>query len=342
MKKSETCSYISHRSDSDENAIDCKNARDCVKHANVFVGLRKEIFARTHTATHICSAPYSDHDDTHTHLIIVSGAPRPTAWRGNIKLTTAHLMPPLTASWLSPWLLQSCAMFECSVTWHHNSCVQPSLLRQTCWKKKQKNSHTVRKQSKKKWDFEQNNRDGIFWDQAFMPMLLRQGDLQEIWERTVDTGIEKAMVGTVYMWLTQGITRNTGHPHAWKHGKPQQSGKKEAKAEFYSFIHTIKQAKEERLSYLASSHPWKAISRATWSLYLSPAKLLWTQPNRRRSDGVTNGSGKQVLAATVHNASAQLWKGKTRFRKSGNITANHYDNSKSSRTSAFWESKDKK
>ena len=35
----------------DENAIDCEVACDCVKRANVVVGLRKEIFARMHTAT---------------------------------------------------------------------------------------------------------------------------------------------------------------------------------------------------------------------------------------------------------------------------------------------------
>ena len=44
---------ISHWSDSDENAIDCQIAFDCVKRANVVVGrLRKVIFTRTHTATH--------------------------------------------------------------------------------------------------------------------------------------------------------------------------------------------------------------------------------------------------------------------------------------------------
>ena len=42
----------SHRSDSNESAIDCEIACDCVKRANIVVGLRKEIFARTHTATH--------------------------------------------------------------------------------------------------------------------------------------------------------------------------------------------------------------------------------------------------------------------------------------------------
>ena len=66
-----------------ENTIDCEIAGDCVKPANVVVGLWKEIFARTHSypQADMCSAPYSNHDDT--HLIIVCGAPRPTAWWGN-------------------------------------------------------------------------------------------------------------------------------------------------------------------------------------------------------------------------------------------------------------------
>ena len=38
--------------DNDEIAIDCEIACDCVKRANVVLGLRREIFARTHTATH--------------------------------------------------------------------------------------------------------------------------------------------------------------------------------------------------------------------------------------------------------------------------------------------------
>ena len=71
---------ISHWSDNDENATDCEIACDCVKRANVVVGLWKEIFARTHRypEADICSAPFNDHDDT--HLIIVCGAPRPTNW----------------------------------------------------------------------------------------------------------------------------------------------------------------------------------------------------------------------------------------------------------------------
>ena len=34
-----------------KNAIDCEIACDCVRHANVVIGLRKEISARTHTCT---------------------------------------------------------------------------------------------------------------------------------------------------------------------------------------------------------------------------------------------------------------------------------------------------
>ena len=77
---------ISHWSDSDENAIDFEIACDCVKHANVFVGLRKEIFARMHTGTH--TEPISAQrlivtTMTHMHLLIFCGAPRPTIWWGN-------------------------------------------------------------------------------------------------------------------------------------------------------------------------------------------------------------------------------------------------------------------
>ena len=45
--------YISHCSDSDENAIDCEIACHFFKHTNVVADLwpRKENFARTHTAT---------------------------------------------------------------------------------------------------------------------------------------------------------------------------------------------------------------------------------------------------------------------------------------------------
>ena len=83
-KKSELV-RISHWSDSDENAMNCKIACDCVKRANVVVGLRKENFARTHTATH--KPRFAQRlivtKMTHKHLMIVCGAPRPTAWRGN-------------------------------------------------------------------------------------------------------------------------------------------------------------------------------------------------------------------------------------------------------------------
>ena len=67
MKKKAKLVPISHWSDGDENAIDCEIACDCVRRANVVVGLRKEIFARTHSYSQadICSAPYSDHNDTY-------------------------------------------------------------------------------------------------------------------------------------------------------------------------------------------------------------------------------------------------------------------------------------
>ena len=49
---------ISHWSDNDENAIDFEIACDRVKRANVVVGLRKEVFARTQlpTSRHLLSA----------------------------------------------------------------------------------------------------------------------------------------------------------------------------------------------------------------------------------------------------------------------------------------------
>ena len=82
MKKSR----ISHWSESDENAIDCEIACDCVKRANVVLheGPCKEIFrqkAHSYPQADICSAPHSDHDDT--HALVACGAPRPTALRGN-------------------------------------------------------------------------------------------------------------------------------------------------------------------------------------------------------------------------------------------------------------------
>ena len=71
---------ISHWSDNDENAFHCEIACDCAKCANVVLGLKKfRQEAQSYPQADICSARYSDHDDTHTHLIIVCGAPRPTA-----------------------------------------------------------------------------------------------------------------------------------------------------------------------------------------------------------------------------------------------------------------------
>ena len=62
--KKVTLVRIFHWSDGDENAIDCEIACDCVKRANVVVGLRKE-FSRGHSypQADICSPPYGDHDD---------------------------------------------------------------------------------------------------------------------------------------------------------------------------------------------------------------------------------------------------------------------------------------
>lgn len=57
---------------------------------------------------------------------------------------------------------------------------------------------------------------------------------------------------------------------------------------------------------LASSHSWKALSRAAWSLCRDPAKDLCTQPKRLRSICVTKGSWNVVLAAIVHIASPML------------------------------------
>ena len=61
---------IAHWSDSDENAIHCEIACDCVKRANVILGLnyvkkfRQE--ANNYPQADICSALYSDHDDKDT------------------------------------------------------------------------------------------------------------------------------------------------------------------------------------------------------------------------------------------------------------------------------------
>ena len=49
MKKSETC-FVT-LTEKDENAIDCQIACDCVKRANVVLGIRRETFTRTHTVT---------------------------------------------------------------------------------------------------------------------------------------------------------------------------------------------------------------------------------------------------------------------------------------------------
>ena len=77
---------ISHWSETDENAIDCEIACDCVKRANVVLGQCIEIFARKLTATHNCKPTsaqplINENDDTqtYTHLITACGAPRSTA-----------------------------------------------------------------------------------------------------------------------------------------------------------------------------------------------------------------------------------------------------------------------
>ena len=49
MKKSETF-HLSHWSESDENAIDCEIAGDCLKRANVVLYMWN--FRQEHTATH--------------------------------------------------------------------------------------------------------------------------------------------------------------------------------------------------------------------------------------------------------------------------------------------------
>ena len=52
MKKKVKLVRIFHRSENDEKGFDCEIACDSVKRANVVFGLQKEIFSRTHTATH--------------------------------------------------------------------------------------------------------------------------------------------------------------------------------------------------------------------------------------------------------------------------------------------------
>lgn len=64
------------------------------------------------------------------------------------------------------------------------------------------------------------------------------------------------------------------------------------------------------LSYLASSQAWCALSIAIWSLWRVPENFLCTQPSLLRSDGVSKGSGKLVLAAIVQVASPHLEGGK--------------------------------
>lgn len=61
-----------------------------------------------------------------------------------------------------------------------------------------------------------------------------------------------------------------------------------------------------KVIYLASSQAWYALRSAIWSLWRVPENCLCTQPSLLRSDGVSNGSGKLVLAAIVHIASPQL------------------------------------
>ena len=70
MKKSRIC----HWSESDENAIDCEIACDCVTRVNMVlhVGLCKEIFARKHAATHkpTSAQPLIVPTMTHTRTLI--------------------------------------------------------------------------------------------------------------------------------------------------------------------------------------------------------------------------------------------------------------------------------
>ena len=99
IKKSETCSYLL-LIESDENAIHCEIACDCVKHGNMVLGHGQE--AHSYSQADICSVPFNDHDDTHAHThthtwyssveplglrpsgaVIVRGALRPMVWGGN-------------------------------------------------------------------------------------------------------------------------------------------------------------------------------------------------------------------------------------------------------------------
>ena len=58
---------LSHWSESDENAIDCEIAYDCVNRANVVIYMHRNFRQEAHSypQADIWSPPYSDHDDTH-------------------------------------------------------------------------------------------------------------------------------------------------------------------------------------------------------------------------------------------------------------------------------------
>ena len=81
---------------------DCEIACDCFKRANavLHVGLCKEIFARKHTATHkptsACSAPHSDHEDTHTHTYIYYSSVEPLGLRPSGAIKCLHSHQPIT------------------------------------------------------------------------------------------------------------------------------------------------------------------------------------------------------------------------------------------------------
>ena len=67
MKKKVKLFCLSHWSESDENAIDCEIARDCVNRANKVINMYKNFRQEAHSypQADIWSAPQSDHDDTH-------------------------------------------------------------------------------------------------------------------------------------------------------------------------------------------------------------------------------------------------------------------------------------
>ena len=88
---------ISCWSDSDENAIDCEIACDCVNRANVVLGLCKEIFRRdalTYPQADILPAPDSDLGDTCTHT-----------WQGACVHEASKASNKHTPSWTAPKLL---------------------------------------------------------------------------------------------------------------------------------------------------------------------------------------------------------------------------------------------